>query len=209
MGFLQKQVSFTTYKIESPFEIDIGQIIKGLEKGRISEIDVSQGKDRTVGFAVFGNPLDVEFTEEKVVFETLILFSFRQDKLTIPSSTLKLYYQQKVKEKMIATRRERLRREEMDEIKEKVRIDLLRRALPSINAFDCVLDVRNRTLRIFTTNRSILDEFSTMAKEFLGLEIFEDNMVRVMEDNFSQEDMDRILRLKEDTIIIERWEDEQ
>lgn len=89
MGFTSNTVSYTTYEVlQAPNDLKEA-LVDGLKQGKIHAIDIEAGRDKAAGFAVFDDPLNTDFAEENTIFNPLILFSFRMDKLTVPTSTLK------------------------------------------------------------------------------------------------------------------------
>lgn len=196
MPFARGVLSYTLFRVST--EIAHGwkdALLNGLTRGRISPVDVALGKDRAIGFATFFDPLDTEFTIEKVVFGELALFSLRVDKLVVPASTLKLHTRQRISQVLAETRREKLSRQEKEEIAAQVRRDLLQRALPSISAFEVVWHVSARCVRIATTSQSVAEEFAVRAREFLGIELKPMNVVGVLEINLPKENVERVYRL--------------
>lgn len=182
MGFAQSTMSFTTWQVlAGPLPAHRQDLVDGLVRGRIGGIDVDVGRDRAAGFAVYDDPLDTAFTEANTFFDPLVAFCFRMDRLTVPPSTLKLYVRRRLAENLAATRRERMPRAERDELAEQVRHDLLKRAVPAIQAFDVVWDVPSGRLRLFTTSAAVREEFLPRAREVLGLELRALDTVGVLE----------------------------
>ncbi len=216
MALTQGIVSYAPYQVESAAGPDWkAAVLDGLVRGRVSAIDVAVGRDRTTGFAVFSDPLDTEFTEEKVFFDPLVLFCLRVDRLVVPPSTLRLHVRRRVAEVLAATRRQRLSREEREEVEEQVRADLLRRALPAITACEAVWDTRSNRLRLSTTSQALNEEFTVRAREFLGLELRPLNLVGVLESRLDAEELDQAYHLLPSSFVpavvadrVSRLEDE-
>lgn len=196
MGMRQGPLTYTAFKVvKVPGPNFKEAVLSGLERGRFSGIDVALGHDRAVGFAVANDPLDTDFTEEKVFFSPLILFCFRQDRLAIPSTTFKLHVQRRVNQVLEETRRKRMPREEREDIEEEVRRELLRRALPAITAIEVVWDTESSTLRLMTASKALADEFVKRAREYLGLELLPLNIVGLIESSLEPEVVERVFRL--------------
>lgn len=205
MALTRGIVSYTPYRVVSDPGPDLDRsappahlkaaVLDGLVRGRVSAIDVALGRDRTTGFSVFADPLDTEFTEEKVFADPLVLFCLRTDRLVVPPSTLRLHVRRRVAEVLAATRRQKLPREEREEVEEQVRADLLRRALPAITACEAVWDTRSNRLRLSTTSQSLNEEFTLRAREFLGLELQPLNLVGVLESRLDDEELDQAYHL--------------
>ncbi|HOI11958.1 MAG TPA: hypothetical protein PK313_15865, partial [Myxococcota bacterium] len=118
MGFSSNTISYTTYEVLQAPPDWKEAVVEGLRHGRIYAIDIDAGRDKAAGFAVFDDPLNTDFAPENCVFDPLVLFAFRMDRLTVPASTLKLYVRRRLAENLAATRREKMPREERDELAE-------------------------------------------------------------------------------------------
>ncbi|MGI6682920.1 MAG: recombination-associated protein RdgC [Myxococcota bacterium] len=201
MGFTSNTVSYTTYEVlQAPNDLKEA-LVDGLKQGKIHAIDIEAGRDKAAGFAVFDDPLSTDFAEENTIFNPLILFSFRMDKLTVPTSTLKLYVAQRVRENLLATRREKMPRQERDELAEMVKTDLMKRAIPAINGYDVVWDTNTNRIRIFTTSASVCEEFVARAQTFLQLELRPLNTVGVLEQHLTERELNEAYHLLPTTFL--------
>jgi len=189
-------VSYTVYEVTSgPMESLEQAVLDGLGRGRIGRIDVELGHDRTSGFATFDDPLDTEFSADKVFFGSLILFSYRMDRLSVPSSTLKLYVRQRVMQNLAATRREKMPKQERDELAEAVRAELLRRTVPTISAWPVVWDQESGRVRLYTTSAAANEEFMRRMRDVLGVELTPLNTVGVLESRLDDAELDKVYHL--------------
>lgn len=196
MGMTRGVASYTSFRVLSAPGPDFkAAVLDGLVRGRISNIDVDLGRDRTTGFAVFADPLDTDFTAEKVFADPLVLFSLRMDRLVVPRSLLRLNVRRRVAEVLAATRRERLPREEREELEVAVRSDLLRRALPDITACEVVWDTQANRVRLWSTSPLLVEEFMSRAREFLKVELQPLNLIGILESHLNDEDLARVYRL--------------
>lgn len=202
MGFKQTAISYTGYEVLAAPGPDLKEaVVDGLIRGRVFPIDIDAGRDRTAGFAVFDDPLDLDFTNEKVLFDPLIVFSFRTDRLTVPSSTLKLYIRKRVNENLAATRRQKMPKQEREELAEMVKHELLRKAIPAIQSYDVVWDTSSGRLRIFTTSAAVLEDFATRARELLGLELRPLNTVGILESRLDERELHEAYHLLPATFL--------
>ena len=195
-------VSYTCYEVLTAPGPDVQEaVLDGLIRGRIPRIDVDVGHDRAAGFAVFADPLDIDFSPDKVFAGPVILFSFRQDRLAIPASTLRLYVEQRCRQNMAATHRDRLPRQERDELREAVRTDLLRRVPPTIHAYEVIWDQDSSRLRLFATSPAVCDDFVARAREGLGLQLRPLNTVGVIESGLDDRQVNEAFHLLPSTFL--------
>ncbi|HOU52373.1 MAG TPA: hypothetical protein PLQ97_00380 [Myxococcota bacterium] len=196
MGFLQRTVSFFTWEVlDGPLPDHRQDLLDSLVRGRIGPIDVDLGRDQAAGFARFEDPLDTEFTEATVFFDPLVAFSFRMDRLSVPPSTYRLHLRRRIAETLASGQKSRLRKEEREELAERVRMELLRRCLPAITAHEVVWDVPKRRIRLFTTAARVREEFADRARKDLGLTMRPLHLQGVLEGGLTPEEYERVLSL--------------
>jgi DNA recombination-dependent growth factor C len=187
------RVTFVTYRVSQIPSED--EIFEGIVRGKIGKVDLALGKDRTCGFAMFQNPLSTDFSKEDVFFQGFVFVSFRIDKYVVPASTLRLYVKERIESILKESGRQRIRKEEREEITKEVRNSLLSRALPAINAYKVIWDTDKRALRLFCTARGVRDEFEAWAHEFLGITLSPFNMATIVGDTLGQGARQKALKL--------------
>jgi len=197
MGFNNQTVSYVTYRVtEDVNGEELRQsILRGLTVGRISPIDVDLGHDQSFGFATFEDPLQTEFTEQNIFFDPLAVFSFRVDKLAVPAGTLRIYTRKRLQDRLAASSRSRMPREERDELSEQVRLELLRRALPSINAVDVIWDMARGIIRFYSLSQSLNEAFLVRFNQFLDLKLQAMNPVGILESRLDEREIEQVWHL--------------
>jgi len=208
MGFLQRTVSFFTWEVlESPLPDHRQDLLDALVRGRIAPIDVDLNRSEAAGFALFEDPLDTDFQEANVFFDPLVVFSYRLDRLSVPPSTYRLHLRRRIAETLAANQRSRLRKEEREELAERVRMELLRRCLPTITAHEVVWDVPKRRIRLFTTATKTREEFQDRARQTLGLSLRPLHLQGTLEIGLTPEEYERVLSLLPERLVGGTWFD--
>lgn len=198
MGSSSNTVSYVTYRVIDP---GLGRdqlrenILRGLGTGRIKGIDVDLGNDRAAGFSLYEDPLSIEFGEHGVFFDPLVLFSFRMDKLVIPANTQRLYINRRVQERLNAQGREHMKREERQELADQVKLELLRKALPSITAVDVVWDMDRNTIRFYSTSAAQNEEFLEYFNQHMNIKIQAMNALGILESRLDERELSEIWHL--------------
>ncbi len=202
MDMLVGTLSCTSYEvIQAPGPDLKAAVLEGLERGRIHRIDVDLGHDTAMGFARVDDPLEVDFSVDNVFFDHMAAFSFRVDKLVIPSNTRRLYYKKRLAETLAARDRPKLSKAEREEISDAVRMELLRRAIPSINAVKVVWDTISNRLRLFSTSKVVADEFTARIRDHLGLHLRLLNTVGVLERGLDERELNEAYHLLPTTFL--------
>jgi DNA recombination-dependent growth factor C len=198
MGFANNTVSYVTYRfVDSKWtgEELRKKILDGLTVGRIGAIDVDLGNDQTSGFALFEDPLDTEFTEQTAFYDPLVLFSFRMDKLVVPANTMRLFVRRRIQERLDSTRRQKMPREERDELTAEVKLDLLRKALPSITTVDVVWDLKNAAIRFYSNSNALNEAFLVRFNEHLDMKLQAMNAVGILENRLDDRELEQVWHL--------------
>lgn len=186
MGFVKGSVSFTPYRVIRQTVCDLEYILAALNAGKIGTIDIDLGNDHACGFATFEDPLSTDFRIDNFLFEDLVLFSFRMDSLDIPAETLRLHVQRHIQERLSSSRRQKMPREEREEIVNVVKLDLLRRAIPKSKAVDVIWQMGTGTL-LFASNSTKLNQaFLIRFMEHFDINLMRMNAVGIIESRLEE-----------------------
>lgn len=202
MGFVTGTSSYMPYQARGKTGPSSREsLLQGLTAGRITPIDVELGRDRAIGFSTFDDPLDNEFTVEKVFFDPLAVFCLRIDKLSLPATTLRLHVRSRINEALSATGRNMMPRSEREEITEQVRGELLRRALPTVNAYEVVWDTSTGRVRLYSTSQAVNEDFVTLFKDNLDTGLQPLNTVGILESHLKQAELETVYQMMSTTFV--------
>lgn len=166
------KLTYTLLLVKGGALHDPAALLDGFVRGRIGKIDVNAGHDRAVGFARFEDPLNAEFADPADYHvPPLVAFSFRVDRIHVPASTLRLAIKSRIAENLAATRREKMPRQEREELTEDVRRGLMLRTPATITAFPVVWDLAAGRVRISTRSAAVVEDFLVRARECLGVDL--------------------------------------
>ncbi len=124
-----------------------------------------------VGFVNVLNPLDATFDFQKVFHTNFLAFAYREDAKRIPSGTLKILLREEMEKEMQARNKQRLNKNEKEEIKEALRERLLVQALPDIKVFDVLWFHQKGELMLFTSSRGVVERFRKLLRHGLEREL--------------------------------------
>ncbi len=134
-------------------------ILRGLEKAGFAEADVEQGEREAQGLVVFDDILnrDFEAAAEATFVGPWVLCTFRRDTLRLPGPYLKALVKAEVRRTKERSGRTRLGRAEKAEIRERVELMLLKRALPSVQTADIAWSLTDHRVRIFAGSAALVE----------------------------------------------------
>jgi DNA recombination-dependent growth factor C len=135
----------------------------------LNEIDVHGESEREVGWCNAQFALDIDLFADKYLFNDYLVLGLRVDTLTVPGPLLKLFVERRMREVMEEQGRERLSRYEKAELKELVKRELRKRALPTVKVTDMVWTLSEGVVRFFGTNEKLTLEFMELFEDTFGL----------------------------------------
>jgi DNA recombination-dependent growth factor C len=134
-------------------------------------IDETSDQERSLGWVNIMDLLDSRFAGMEYLKEPCIAMSWRVDSRKVPAKAL-LRYCKEAEEEIKATEElEYLPRPRRREIKEAVRANLLKRAIPSSHTYDMIWNLQTGLLIFGNTSNKLCDEFSEFFLKCFGLHL--------------------------------------
>ncbi len=163
MGAFQGGSSFRLYHLAEPLPLQRGPwreaVAAKIREHAFAGIDPEGEEDRAVGWCSAHFPLDVELDESMYLYGEYLVLALRVDTIAVPGPLLKIYAESEARRVLAETKATSLNRYQKAEIKERVKADLKRRALPSIKTFDFVWSLDVGVVRFFSGNEKLNLEF--------------------------------------------------
>jgi DNA recombination-dependent growth factor C len=155
MGLLKGKASFVTFKVlgDLPEGDYVGFILDRLRANAFTDID-DTFDEASVGWVDIEDMFSAEFTW--AINSNYMTVAMRIDERIVPGAVLKKYV---AKEEMrVKAERQvpRLSRATRLDIKERVRVDLVRKAKPAPKVVEVVWDINSMTLTIFSTSAKLV-----------------------------------------------------
>ena len=135
MGILSGAMSVRRFRIEGdmPAEGITDWLRDGLQDQAFLESPVEVGKEEREGWVLCHNLLDTDFTDvNRWLYNDVAVFALRVDKKTLPAKLFKAHLEKRVEAWCEEHGMERCPRSVKDELKERLEIEWLKRALPRV-----------------------------------------------------------------------------
>ena len=162
MGIYSSSVSIIRYAVngepEKPF---IDTVRTGLQQYCINDLD-EETPEKIVGWTSFDSPYDPDFSGSDFIIGPYFVFALRIDKKTIPPKTIQKHYSVMAAERLKASGREFLSRQEKKEIKDHVILSLSLRIPPTPHVFDLIWDYEKKMLYFLSTLKAANEELETL-----------------------------------------------
>ncbi len=173
MGFLSASFGLTRYRVIGEADEQLWEKIPDLLKEfSFQEID-DVVEEISFGWVCFDNMLDTKWITSSPFKGEYVCFSLRIDKRKIPPAVFKKYYQLALQE-MSSPVEQGLKfipRAKKQEIKENLRLKLLKRILPVPSTTDIIWSYSKNIVYLSTTNRSTKGIFEDLFQSTFNLKI--------------------------------------
>lgn len=160
MGFMQRTLSFTRFQVEGPLPDDYMEIFpEKIMQRAFRKIDENSLDERSEGWVNIMDMLDNRFPAMEYFKEPYLALSWRVDTRRVPSRALKRYADEAEREIRDREGLQYLPKKRREEIREHVRLMLLKRAIPSSDVYDVVWNLPEGMLLFGSTSARLCDEF--------------------------------------------------
>jgi hypothetical protein len=163
MGLLKGAFTFSRYRIQGDLPEPSGPFLKGQMKTYAFREMTSGAEEKSKGWASIENVLDTDFAQASYAFGNYFAFLLRMDRKAIPPSLLKIKFLE-AERKWRKENPGRRGKQQADEIKERIRLELLTRAHPSPSFFDICWAVAGKWLLFGSLTSKAGEEFEDLFK---------------------------------------------
>lgn len=171
MGLLTNSASFVRFSVEGEPPADFWDFAaERIKQKAFRDIDDNYD-ERSVGWVSCLNMFDNEFTNSSYAAGDYVILSLRIDERKVAPAALKKYTMKE--EERIKRERQipRLSRDHRSEIKDNMRLMLLKRAVPIPAVYDMVWNLADNTVLFFSTGQKAIGELEEFFKETFDLHL--------------------------------------
>lgn len=175
MGILSNTVSMVQFQVvgEMPKDNLINWVGTSLSKRGFQDIENSS-EEVSAGWVHLDNPEEVHFGDPNTyVRDQYFGFTFRKDQRKVPASLLKAHVKKAEKAYLDShPGLQRVPKQEREEIKDRVRMQLMSKTLPTPSSYDIVWDTGADIVTVATLSSKTLEEIEALFKAtFDGLRL--------------------------------------
>lgn len=169
MGLLKGTWSFARYRLMGKQPEQFNDFVdEGLKKNAFSDF-TGINAEKSMGWTSLENVLDTDFTYAKYICGAYLIFALRVDRITIPGSLLKLKVMEAEKQYLADSGKKRLYRNEKEDIKERVQLELRSRALNIPSFYEICWLPEKKSLLFGSLSTAAFEDFEKYFKESFGL----------------------------------------
>jgi DNA recombination-dependent growth factor C len=169
MSFLKGSVSFVRFSVEGELpENSLDFIAKRILAFSFQDIDETYD-EYSIGWVSIFNMFDTQFAFASYVSGDYITLTLRIDERKVSPPILKKFVQKEQERVRQEQQVPKLSRTIKVQIKEKIRTELMRKAMPIPSTFELCWSLSSSTLLFFSTNKKVHTLLEDFFKESFGL----------------------------------------
>jgi DNA recombination-dependent growth factor C len=201
MGALKGRLSPLAFRVKGTVE-SWDRVMEELTRGRFQDLDPSTGREQSFGWVSLTDPFETEFTKSTVFYgEHIVGLSLRVDSLTVPPAQLKLHLNRKVKLMVQENGGQKLTKREIEQVRDDLRAEWLRRLIPTIKVFDVIYHTETGRLWFFGRSKGAVETFLDLFFETFGVSVLPDSPFTEAMHRLGEDRAEDLLSLEETRFV--------
>lgn len=190
MGVFSGSISFTRFYVRGAVPKRFqGPFMKAIRLRAFEPLDPDDVEDERWGWCAPDNLLDLELTQQKVIFNQYLALGVRRDKWRIPRALLRAELETASEQQRERTGKEKLSKREKEELVFRVTRRLRKRVLPSMRQFDMCWDIDRAELRLWNRSVRAKEEFALLFERTFSLTLDEASPYVVAKQLLGQQEL--------------------
>lgn len=171
MGISRGGVTLTRYKVSGETPRDFWDFVDRRIRANLF-VSIDEGtEEQAVGWCSIHDYLDTKFAFASYALDPYVVLGMRLDRRRVPAGQIKRQHRQEVAKALALREGRGLSLADRGDLKEKVRLDLLRRAVPQTQVLEVVWNTSNGELWVATASRGLLDIFEDLFRRTFDLQL--------------------------------------
>jgi len=201
MAFINGSASFVRFSVEGELpENPLEFVAERIMAFSFKDIDDSYD-EYSIGWVSVLNMFDSQFQYASYAAGDYITLTLRVDERKVSPAILKKFVQKEEERVKLEKQVPKLGRAQRVEIKERVRTELTRKAIPVPVTYDLCWNLSESTLLFFTTNKKAHAVLEDFFKETFGLLLRQQIPYVVGEQLLDEEHLERLARINPDVLV--------
>jgi len=168
MGILKGSLTFTRYEIGQNLpERFLDFVRERLTRHAFSGLETAERR-KIMGWTSLEDILDTQFSYARHIKGDFLLFCLRVDRKTVPSSLLRVETMTAERKYLAETGKDRLYREQKQDIRDRLQLSLLEQSLPVPSFYDICWSLSGKWLIFTSLSETANLDFLEMFKESFG-----------------------------------------
>ena len=200
-GFISGSASFVKFSVEGELPENLLDFVADrVASFSFQDIDDNY-EEYSIGWVSVLNMFDSDFKYASYMNGDYITLTLRIDERKVSTAILKKFVQKEEERIKEEKQIPKISRSQKVEIKERIAIDLMRKAIPLPVTYDLCWNLSDSTLMFFSTSQKAHGVLEDFFKESFGLLIKQQVPYVVGEHLLAEEDLDDLARIKPEIFI--------
>lgn len=170
MGLLKGSLSLSRYTIKGDTPPDFWDFVDRRIRANLF-VDIEDSTEQqAVGWVSAHDYLDTQFAYASYALDPYAVLGLRWDRRRVPAGLLKKYHRLEMQKALDLREGRGLSRADREDLKEKVRLDLLRRTLPATQVFEVCWDTSRAEVWLSSAGRAVRDLFEDIFRRTFDLQ---------------------------------------
>lgn len=170
MGLIRGAATFSRYGVDGAPPEDYMEVFpQVILRYAFRNLDDLPNEERSVGWVNILDMFDSEFAAMEYFKDPYLALSWRVDVKKVPAMAVRQYCREAENEVKRKEGLEYLPKSRRDEIRESIRLRLLKRAIPQSSVYDVVWNLQSNILLFGATSNKVCDEFAEFFKKTFDL----------------------------------------
>ena len=170
MGLLRGSLSLSRYQVKGDTPPDFWDFVdRRIRANLFLDIEDST-EEQAVGWVSAHYYFDTSFAYASYALDPYVVLGLRWDRRRVPAGLIKKYHTLEVRKALDAREGRGLSRADREDLKEKVRLDLLRRTPPSTQVFEVCWDTQRGEVWLGSAGRGVRDLFEDLFRRTFDLQ---------------------------------------
>lgn len=201
MGFINGSASFVRFSVEGELpENPLDYIADRVMAFSFRDIDDTYD-EYSIGWVSVLNMFDAQFQYASYAAGDYITLTLRIDERKVSPAILKKFVQKEEERVKLEKQVPKLGRAQRVEIKERIRTELMRKAIPIPVIYDLCWSLSESTLYFFSTNKKAHAVLEDFFKESFGLLLRQQIPYVIGEQLLDEDGLDRLARINPDVLV--------
>jgi DNA recombination-dependent growth factor C len=170
MGLIKGSLSLSRYLVKGDAPPDFWDFVdRRIRANLFLDIEDST-EEQAVGWVSAHDYFDTSFAYASYALDPYVVLCLRWDRRRVPAGLLKKYHTLEVRKALNAREGRGLSRADREDLKEKVRLDLLRRTPPATQVFEVCWDTQRGEVWLGSAGRAVRDVFEDLFRRTFDLQ---------------------------------------
>ncbi|MFO7570343.1 MAG: recombination-associated protein RdgC [Smithellaceae bacterium] len=169
MGLLKGNFSFMQFEVEGKLPQDFTTFINNRIKSNSFRESRNAAEEKRLGWVSLTDILDTDFENANYALGDYLIFSLRVDRKVIAPKLLKLRLMEEQRRVLAASGQTRLGKQTNENIKEKIRLDLMTKSEPVPTFYDVCWAVGQNKVYFSSLSDKVADDFVDLFKKTFSL----------------------------------------